>query len=503
MDPSTLIIENELFSQVILFAAQAGFAADVARASGICKAVWCDERLWGRLVGVLGKLGMNALMTCAATTGNTDRAQFLLGCGASANLTDEQGLTALCIACRAGHAALASLLLKRGFAVDGFPFKGGGNKTPLHYACESGDEGLVSMLLKNQADLAALGPKSRTALHFACLAGIRNTGAVRVLLASGADANATALRDDGRYEAPLHCAYRKGNAEVVRLLIEAGAGEPSAEIGWFQTPLHAACEGGNVALVKQLLDKNDAADLHSTDCVNSMTPLHVASRYGREAVVKLLLSRGANVLLEDDSGCTPAHTVCVGTAQGLPFAAHKLYIAVAGPAHAAILEMLLKHLKRESNLSASDEGVTSLMFATAESGMVACLKPLLDIGVQVDAVDDDDDERTPLLAACAAGRVEVVRALLKAGADANATSLHMRESPLHAVAWSEDLEEEAAHAIVSLLVESGADPTLEDSGHHTAWLLARQQRNAALATRLRSLAAHWIVREEAQAQTQA
>lgn len=40
---------NQLFSQVLLFVAQAGFAADVAPAAGACRCVWEDGRLWGVL----------------------------------------------------------------------------------------------------------------------------------------------------------------------------------------------------------------------------------------------------------------------------------------------------------------------------------------------------------------------------------------------------------------------------------------------------------------------
>ncbi len=97
----------------------------------------------------------------------------------------------------------------------------------------------------------------QTALMLAADAG--DTDAVRLLLAAGADARATAGTEGGAQtmtmtlETPLHYAARSGHADVARLLLDAGA-DPNATTAEGYTPLHWAVYAASLDAVVALLD---------------------------------------------------------------------------------------------------------------------------------------------------------------------------------------------------------------------------------------------------------
>ncbi len=128
--------------------------------------------------------------------------------------------------------------LLNAFAADGF--------YPLGLAAYFGHPAIVEFLLKNGADvhLAARNAQKVTALH----AGASRGGAeiVKLLLEAGADPNAKQERGF----VPLHSAAANGNAAVVELLLKHGArADTKADDG--KTPADMAAEGGH----KDLADK--------------------------------------------------------------------------------------------------------------------------------------------------------------------------------------------------------------------------------------------------------
>ena len=79
--------------------------------------------------------------------------------------------------------------------------------------------------------------KGQSPLMNAVLSG--NTGAVKILLAAGAD---TSIAEQDGYT-PMHGAGFQGRAEIAKLLIEHGL-NPSDRHKDGYTPLHRACWGG-------------------------------------------------------------------------------------------------------------------------------------------------------------------------------------------------------------------------------------------------------------------
>ena len=115
-----------------------------------------------------------------------------------------------------------------------------------------------------------------------------DVAAVRALLTDGEDVNAA--QGDGM--TALHWASRRGDAEMVRMLISAGGNvRATTRLGNY-TPLLLASQGGHAAAIDALLGAG--ADVKGTTSAG-VTPLMLASAAGQVKAVTSLLARGAEV----------------------------------------------------------------------------------------------------------------------------------------------------------------------------------------------------------------
>jgi len=184
--------------------------------------------------------------------------------------------------------------------------------TPLMLACEAGRVQAAFSLLEAGADVCASLPAGgETPLHFAATLGLE--ALAEALIASGADVDAMAAwhsYDDelGHYcgNAPLHVAALNNRADLVSLLLKAGAQRDLAGPDQ-RTALHYAAARGAVAALEVLLaagadpDACEACELEGA--TTHLSPLHYAVINGHEAAVAMLLCYGANPsLIESASG---------------------------------------------------------------------------------------------------------------------------------------------------------------------------------------------------------
>jgi ankyrin repeat protein len=105
---------------------------------------------------------------------------------------------------------------------------------------------------------------------------------------------------------PLMTAIYKGNAEIVEILLKAGAKVDADNcVGW--PPLHCAVEHGRTEIMEILL--KDGAKVDTIDN-GGKTPLHRAARYADAKIVEILLKAGANPFMCDNAGKTAAVWAC-------------------------------------------------------------------------------------------------------------------------------------------------------------------------------------------------
>jgi hypothetical protein len=168
----------------------------------------------------------------AAANASLPVVSALLHAGADPSAADDEGVSALRLAVRAGRNDTAERLRAAGAADDG-------NDVDLFIgACLNGDRAGAERILAGHPDLPGrLSVQDRAVIVDA--AASRPRGTIALMLDLGFSPHA---RDDSG-EQPLHTAAYSGNAAVVRLLLEAGADVDARDTQFDGTALAFATVG--------------------------------------------------------------------------------------------------------------------------------------------------------------------------------------------------------------------------------------------------------------------
>ena len=207
------------------------------------------------------------------------------------------------------------------------------SRTIIHAAVCSEPKNIDAVkALLSRAPIASLSTADEelwTPLHSAASSG-RSPAAVALLLSllsspsakdGGAAAAASAADPltSGK-RTPLHYAASKGHAEIVRVLLAAGA-DPAAADGTGARPLHRAAGGaGSLDVLRSLLAAAAAAAAAAgaKPAIDARdrwgrTALMAAAAAGRRGAALLLVARGASLEVTDGEGRTALE---VATAEG-------------------------------------------------------------------------------------------------------------------------------------------------------------------------------------------
>ncbi|HEY2905113.1 MAG TPA: ankyrin repeat domain-containing protein [Vicinamibacterales bacterium] len=158
---------------------------------------------------------------------------------------------------------------------------------PVAEAAMQNDKDAVRSLLKQAADVNAAQGDGMTALHWAAMHG--DADLVQMLVYAGANVRATTRI--GSYT-PLYLASQQGQAKAIDVLLKAGA-DPKSTTPSGTTPLMVAAASGNAEAVSVLLD--NGADIAVKESLHGETALMFAAANNRPAVIELLAKRGADV----------------------------------------------------------------------------------------------------------------------------------------------------------------------------------------------------------------
>jgi ankyrin repeat protein len=387
----------------------------------------------------------------AVRCGHQTIVELLLKYNARVSARDGSGNTPLYYACSSGSEDSVKLLLDAGAKVNNC--KNNCGDTPLHAACEKDNENIVGLLLSAGAKVNNWkNDRGGTPFHAACKNS--NEAIVRLLLGVGAEINE---RNDTYGMTPLYLACNKESEATIKLLLGAGAKVNDRNHGSGGTPLHAAVYRGGEAAIELLLGVG--ADVNARNNSGS-TPLHSNSSRVTEATINSFLAAGADINARNDRGFTPLHIiVCRGSeaavklflAAGADINARNndgrtpLYVACRSRSTETTIKLLLES---GANVNARDNGGSTPLHATIYRGKEAAIKLILGAGADVNARDNGGS--TPLYIACRKGEEAVIKLLLGKGANSNARN-NEGCTPLH-VTISRGMK-----AAIKLLLDSGAN----------------------------------------------
>lgn len=351
----------------------------------------------------------------------------LLSEGVSVEGRNEDGNTALIEASIRGNKAIIDLLLEKGADINA---SGKDGNSGLHFASTHRSDATTEHLLAKGARIGALNKAGETALHTAARTdGFRSIAA---LLKSGLDAN---IRD-GNGDTALHTALRNKRYYAAKALIDAKV-DLNAQDAAGHTPIRIALDVWYTPNIRLLLVPGVDVDLADKQ---KDSAVHISAAFQTTYYVEQVANLSKQIDVPNGQGETP------------------LLIAIRRnrPANVAV------YLKRGANANASyPDGSTALGRAVhdAQSGVVRALcdakaNPNTKIESEWLVVD-----------AALKNRADMVEALLKAGASADATTKTGVPILLAAYAASRWYS-------VTTLIKSGANVNAKDHNGETALLMA-------------------------------
>ncbi|MBK8163943.1 MAG: ankyrin repeat domain-containing protein [Gammaproteobacteria bacterium] len=265
-------------------------------------------------------LGAEQALLKAVRRGDADKVGRLLALEVDPNYRDPvTGVTPLASAAYRGENSLMDLLIEHGADVNDVPWGLSAqridassvpqNERDLLRAVARGDTALLTAIRRGDADgvwtLLDRGADIRLPNRDGDAPGIAAARAgdlniMRALLTKGLDPDQsdpplargymiTTLVNSGTPPPPLVEAARYGQADMLGLLLEAGAA-PDVRDGQGRGALHWATEGGHAAAVDVLLAYGADANIAAR---SGGTPLVLAVHGGQEAIARALLEHGA------------------------------------------------------------------------------------------------------------------------------------------------------------------------------------------------------------------
>lgn len=250
------------------------------------------------------------------------------------------------------------------------------------------------------------------------------------------------VADDRLFGDMLHLAAVAGDLSTVKRLIRHGVDVNHTMLDG-SSAIGAAAEFGNLQVMKALIEAGATVQSEAGDVIRmahiygTQEPVIKAILGGQASALKLLLDNGANSRLDASSGSL------------LLFAIQSKSLAV--------LKTLLK-----VGVDGTMDGLP--LVTAAYNGNLDMVTCLLDGGANANALAFHGltiyEQRvcSPLYIACEKGHIEIVRKLLKHGADANLDVGERSGLPLVVAAGHGRLE------IVQVLLEKGCSPTERSRG---------------------------------------
>ncbi|KAL8999176.1 MAG: hypothetical protein Q9169_001955 [Polycauliona sp. 2 TL-2023] len=340
----------------------------------------------------------NNALSVAASHNHLDVVRLLLDKYEELDMSIPEDSGAIHSAARKGSIDILTLLIQRGQNVNSKNHYG---STPLLFAVDGGHNAAAKLLLQHGADINTRDKNGSTLMHSIVysLNRIEVQDSVNELLMDhGADPNIS----DNLGETPLFLAVRGGHNAAAEFLLQHGADATTRDKKGY-TPMHTVFDleynvRDQKSLIKLLMDHG--ADPNIPNDFGE-TPLFLAVSDGHIAAAEFLLQHGANVNARDKDGSTPIHAVKYSN------------VDVDAEDQESLIRLLIDY---GADPNIPDEIGETPLFSAIRYQNINAIRILtskndgaLDVCSQYG--------RTPLLVAIDSGSEEVLRELLRQGAN--------------------------------------------------------------------------------------
>ena len=396
--------------------------------------------------------------------------QVFIGAGADIETKNDKGRSPLLLASRSGALTTVKMLVEAGADVRATDAK---RATCLMFAAYYGHTDTVRYLVGlPEVDLNHRDTKSNTALHLAV--HLNNADVVEVLIDAGADVE---IKAEGH--SPLHVATISGQLTTMTELIKAGADVRATDAKRATCLIFAAYHGHTDTVI--YLVGLPEVDLNHQGCENC-TALYFAVKRKHADVVEVLIDAGADIETKNDKGHSPLHGASISgeltTMKQLVKAGADVRATDAKRATCLTLAASFGHTDTVRYLVCLPEvdlnhqgtkSFTALHFAVHKAH-ADVVQVLIDAGVDIEAKNDKG--HSPLHMASFLGALTTMKQLVKAGADVRATDAK-RYTCLRLAAFGGHTD--AVRYLVSL---PEVDLNHRDSYHRTALQVAVKRKHA-------------------------
>ena len=437
----------------------------------------CNKQLVQAIIGhgagvnAMNRKGQTALWF-ACSSGLTEFVKILLDAGANPNTADKNGESCLHAAVH-GFCSAETIqnIIDHAAHVDAVNEDGA---TALLLACGSAQSEMVDVLLKAKADPNVLDSGGDASLHAAAAANCSKE-TLQKILEYGANVNAVNKR--GRTALLLNCSY--GQMDSVHVLLEAKA-DPNIVDEEGYSCIFAAVDGHcSKDTLQALIDHGAHIDAERKDGTNALL---CACRTGQSESVKYLFEAGANANVTKPDGSTCLHVAvkgrcnkkalqkCIEKGAGINAMNNKAETALLLACESAQTESITLLLKMGGNPNIFNAyGYTALHSAVHGCCTNESLQEIISHQAYLNA--QNRDGKTALWIACSYRQQEMVMILLKAGSNANIAD-HYGKTSLHAAVLGN-----CRKNIIRTMFDHGAYVNATDNKHTTSLMLASKMGN--------------------------
>ncbi|XP_045495167.1 serine/threonine-protein phosphatase 6 regulatory ankyrin repeat subunit B [Colias croceus] len=365
--------------------------------------------------------------------------------------------TPLHLAAASGQMEVCKLLLELGANIDATDELG---QKPIHAAAQNNYSEVVQLFLQQHPNLVMATTKDgNTCAHIAAI-----QGSVKVIeeLMKFDRTGVISARNKLNDSTPLQLAAEGGHADVVRVLVRAGASCTDENRAGL-TAVHLAAEHGHTNVLDVMRSTNT---LRISSKKLGLTPLHIAAYYGQAETVRELLSHVPGTV-KSDAPTGVSLVPILGAESGLT----PLHLA-AYNGNENVVRLLLNSAGVQVDAATNENGYNPLHLACF-GGHMSIVGLLLSRSAEL-LQSTDRHGKTGLHIASTHGHYQMVEVLLGQGAEINATDKN-GWTPLHCAAKAGHLN------VVKLLCESGASPKSETNLNCAPiWFAASENHNDVL-----------------------